>query len=68
MWYPIIFVCPSLVIVGLQCVLLLVESKDGLEGIAPLRRFKVEYRVEGEDVAIAVSGGQHALIWPGYSA
>ncbi len=56
--YPIIFVYMSfLVIVGLQCVLLLVESKDGLEGIAPLRRFKVEYRVEGEDVAIAVSGG-----------
>jgi hypothetical protein len=51
-----------LVIVSLQCVLLLVESKDGLEGIAPLRRFKVEYRVEGEDVAIAVSWGQHALI------
>jgi hypothetical protein len=37
------FCMSSLVIVCLQRVLLLVESKDGLEGIAPLRRFKVEY-------------------------
>ena len=53
-----------LVVIDLQGVLLLVESKDRLEVVAASLCFEVEYRFEGEDISIAVSRRQHALILP----